>query len=84
MALPKHEALSEDKMRDVVREYVKEKGTLVAAAESLSTSPSHLSEIISGQRSIGDSIAAQFGFEKQKIKVCHQVPLYVGSRARMK
>lgn len=72
-------AFSVDEMREVVRKYVAQAGSLQKAADQLSTSPSHLSEILAGKRSIGDSIAAQLGFEQKKQSKTVTVIYYLGA-----
>ncbi len=80
MAIKKVDALSRDEMREVVRQYVQQHGTLAAAAENLSTSASHLSDILAGSRSVGDAIAAQLGFEMKKQKKQITVTYYIGAK----
>lgn len=82
MAVKKHEALSPDEIRDELREFVKSHGSLAAAADQLSTTGSHLSEILSGQRSVGDAIAAQLGFQLVKQKKVITVSYYIGSKTK--
>lgn len=80
MALLKHEALSPDEMREILRKFIAKHGTLGRAADMLSSSGSHLSEILAGKREIGDSIAAQLGYQHVKTKKVVSVIYYIGAK----
>lgn len=75
-----HQAVSAEQMREILREWCSRHGKLVAAAESLSVAPGSLSEMLSGQRSISDHVAAQLGFSKVRETKRIEVIYYIGGK----
>lgn len=71
-------ALSEEQMRDQLRIYCRKFSNNSLAADSLSITPSRLSELLSGARSIGDDVAAQLGFQKIKQSKMVKIIFYLG------
>lgn len=74
-------AISSEQMREIVRKYIARCGTLAAAADRLSTTQSHLSNILAGNRSVGDHIAAQLGYTAVKEQRCVSVIYYLGANS---
>ena len=78
----KEQVLSKEQMAEELRRFVNKKGSVAAAAAALSTTSGHISEILSGERTVGDSIANQLGFYKVKQVVKTVIPVYIGEPLR--
>ena len=78
-AINKSQLISPDEMREVLRTFIREKarGSLVVAADLLCSDQSHLSRILSGERTVGEDISARLGFQKVKQKKTMTVVFYV-------
>jgi hypothetical protein len=76
--MPTVKTLSTDQMRDQLRIFVNNAGSLRMAADLLSTDPDFLSMILSGKRTVSDAIATQLGFQKVKESKTIQVVFYIG------
>jgi len=55
--------LTEDEVRDIIRERTKESSLRKVAGE-MQLSPAYLSDILSGRRDISEYVAGLFGFDK--------------------
>jgi plasmid maintenance system antidote protein VapI len=81
ISMPRHhQAISPEEMREELRKWVRDHETLTASADHLGVAAGHLSEMISGQRSISDHVAAQLGFTKVRESKKITVVYYVGSK----
>lgn len=54
---------------DYLNKRAEELGSQKAVAEELGISPSHLSDVLSGKRNLGEEILEQIGFEKVIVHV---------------
>jgi plasmid maintenance system antidote protein VapI len=58
------ECVSEKDMVEMLRDYIRERGTQKMAAQSLGISSPFLSDILLGKREVSDNVARKLGFSK--------------------
>lgn len=56
--------VSEKQILDMLKDYIKERGTQRVAAIDLGISQAFLSDIVLGKREVSDSVARKLGFSK--------------------